>query len=132
MSESKPPEASGNRQKRGRRGARYAVVPQAIPQVHEAPASATGAEWPRIVSATQAARGFSDLISRVRYKGETYVIERGGQAMCELRPVTTRGITGAELLALVKTLPRPADEFLAAVDTITRHQATIEPSAWEK
>ena len=52
--------------------------------------------------------------------------------MCEIRPITARGITGSELRAILKTLPRPAEEFLAAVDDLTRHQATIEPSAWEK
>ncbi|MBI3785487.1 MAG: type II toxin-antitoxin system Phd/YefM family antitoxin [Deltaproteobacteria bacterium] len=86
----------------------------------------------RVVSATDAARNFSDLISRVCYKGETYIVERGGKAMCQLVPAEARRCTGADLLALVTTLAHPADEFLHAVDEITQHQAVVESSVWEK
>jgi len=42
----------------------------------------------RRVSATEAVRNFSEILNRVRYRGETFVIERGGQPICELRPAT--------------------------------------------
>ncbi len=112
--------------------ARYEITPEVAPRVREEAAPATSRGRTRVLSATEAARNFSDLISRVCYKGETYVIERGGKAMCELVPVETRRCTGADLLALLTTLARPPEEFLAAVEDVTRDQVIVEASAWEK
>ena len=54
-----------------------------------------------IVSATQAARTFSDLLNRVRYRGESFVIERGGEPICEMAPVKPPRFSGADLLDLL-------------------------------
>jgi antitoxin (DNA-binding transcriptional repressor) of toxin-antitoxin stability system len=116
----------------GRRPARYAITPEETPRVRAAPASMSSHGRSRVVSATHAARNFSELISRVCYNGETYVVERGGKLMCELVPVEARRCTGADLLALLASLARPAEEFLDAVDAVTRRQTVVEPSAWEK
>jgi len=110
--------------------ARYAVRDDVDPVVADEP-STWGSARGAVISATEAARHFSDLISRVGYKGESFVIERGGKPMCILSPVTTRNCTGAELAALLAGLPHPADEFLAAVEAVTREQSTIGPSPWE-
>jgi len=85
----------------------------------------------RKISATDAARSFSDLINRVGYKGERFVIERGGKPMCELLPIATHRFTGNDFLALLDTLPRPAAEFLDAVEHLALSQATIGDSPWE-
>jgi len=52
--------------------------------------------------------------------------------MCELSPVENDRFTGTDFLVLLNTLPKPAKEFLDAVEDVTRHQATIEPSPWEQ
>lgn len=83
------------------------------------------------ISATDAARSFSDLINRVGYKGERFVIERGGKPMCELLPIATHRFTGSDFLALLEVLPRPAAEFLDAVERLALSQATIGDSPWE-
>jgi antitoxin (DNA-binding transcriptional repressor) of toxin-antitoxin stability system len=114
------------------RRALYEVEPEVAPRVREEPATMSGHGNARVVSATEAARNFSDLISRVCYKGETYVVERGGKVMCQLVPVETRRCSGADLLALLTTLARPAGEFLSAVEEVSRHQPLVEPSTWEK
>jgi len=85
-----------------------------------------------VVSATEAARRFSDLINRACYQGETFVIERGGRPICQLGPLQVRRCTGADLLALLSRLPRPDEDFLAAVEAAGRVQAAVEPSPWEK
>jgi len=113
------------------RRARYAIRAETAPRVREEAAPSEHRRT-RVVSATEAARNFSDLISRVCYKGEIYIVERGGKAMCELSPVEARRCTGADLLSALTTLARPAEEFLAAVEEVTRRQPLIEPSAWEK
>ena len=57
------------------------------------------------VSATQAVRQFSDLLNRVRYRGEEFIIERGGEPMCTISPLKPPTCTGAELVALLRSLP---------------------------
>lgn len=50
------------------------------------------------VTATEAARRFSDLLNRVRYAGESFVIVRGDEEIGQLvpaepnRPLTLRGL----------------------------------------
>jgi hypothetical protein len=39
------------------------------------------------ISATEAARTFSDILNRVRYRGEAFVVERGGEPVCRISPV---------------------------------------------
>ena len=126
----RPGEKLSSRSLKGR--ARYDIAPEEAPRVREEPATMSSRGKTRTVSATEAARNFSELISRVCYKGETYLVERGGKAMCQLVPVEARRCTGADLLTLMAELARPADEFLDAVEEITNHQPVVEPSAWEK
>lgn len=42
------------------------------------------------ISATEAARGFSDLPNRVRYQRESFIIERAGEEICRVSPVPAR------------------------------------------
>jgi antitoxin (DNA-binding transcriptional repressor) of toxin-antitoxin stability system len=85
-----------------------------------------------VVSATEAARRFSDLINRASYQGETFVIERGGKPICQLGPLEERRCTFGDLVALLSQLPRPDDEYLDAVEEIIRNQEPIEPSPWDE
>ncbi len=60
----------------------------------------------KTISATEAARHFSDLLNRVGFRGERYTIARGGKAIASLTPVTspvTRRL--GEVLDLLKRLP---------------------------
>lgn len=108
---------------------RYEIV--AGPEPHVAEVSAESLAWPRTISATEAARHFSDLVNRVGYRGERYIIERGGKAMCELVPAGARGFTGGDFLALLDTLPHPDAAFLDAVEALTAAQAPLGTVAWE-
>src|SRR5688572_18037642 len=85
-----------------------------------------------VVSATEAARRFSDLINRASYQGESFVIERGGKPLCQLGPLEERRCTLADLVAVLAQLPRPDDEYLDAVEEYVRNQPPVEPSPWEK
>lgn len=48
------------------------------------------------ITVTDAARGFSDLINRVRYRGESAVLVKGGKPVACVTPVK-EARTGAEL-----------------------------------
>jgi antitoxin (DNA-binding transcriptional repressor) of toxin-antitoxin stability system len=86
----------------------------------------------RTISATQAARTFSDLLNRVRYGGEAFVIERGGEPICEMAPVTQPRFTGADLRSLLSSLPKPDAGYWKAVAKASRQVTVIPESPWER
>jgi hypothetical protein len=86
----------------------------------------------RIISATEAARSFSELLDRVCYGGESFVIERGGEPVCEMSHVKPLRFTGADLLALLDSLPKPDRAFWAAVEDATRQTPAVPDSPWER
>jgi antitoxin (DNA-binding transcriptional repressor) of toxin-antitoxin stability system len=87
---------------------------------------------PSTISATQAARTFSDLLNRVRYGGEAFVIERGGEPICEMSPITPPRFTGADLIGLLVSLPKPDAGFWDAVEKATRQKTSVPESPWER
>ena len=60
----------------------------------------------KTITATEAARRFSDLLNRIRFRGERYLIARGGKPVATLAPADTAvDKTIDELPALLKQLP---------------------------
>jgi prevent-host-death family protein len=43
------------------------------------------------ISATELARRLGDVLGRVRYRGESFVVERNGQPIARLTPLATAG-----------------------------------------
>ena len=84
------------------------------------------------ISATDAARGFSELLNRVRYRGEAFLIERGGVAIGELRPVRPVRFTARELQTLLRSLPPVDEEFFDDVERAVLEQPTVPESSWER
>ena len=73
----------------------------------------------RTLSATEASRGFSDLLDAVEH-GESVIITRGGRAVAEIRPASQR--TGRDLrLSLEARGPSvlteaDADDMIAVIE----------------
>jgi antitoxin (DNA-binding transcriptional repressor) of toxin-antitoxin stability system len=68
----------------------------------------------REVTATQAARGFSAMLSAVEHEGETYVITRGGKVVARIEPAG--GTSGKAVKALLRHYDRDpswSDELAA-------------------
>jgi antitoxin (DNA-binding transcriptional repressor) of toxin-antitoxin stability system len=84
------------------------------------------------LSATQAVRQFSELLNRVRYRGEEFVIERGGEPVCEIIPARLATRTVADLVQALRTIPKPDDEYWDTVEDITKHQQPLPPSPWQR
>lgn len=97
------------------------------PRTHTAP-SVKGS---RVVSATEAARSFSELLDRVCYRGETFVIERGGEPVCEISHVTPPRFTGADFLTLLHSLPKPDPGYWDAVEDRTKQTPALPESPWD-
>jgi antitoxin (DNA-binding transcriptional repressor) of toxin-antitoxin stability system len=79
------------------------------------------------ISATEAARNFSDLVNRVFYKGETFIVERGGEPLCEISPASPVRFTGAEFVELLSKLPRPDDEYFDVIEKLNKNQPPLGP-----
>jgi antitoxin (DNA-binding transcriptional repressor) of toxin-antitoxin stability system len=89
----------------------------------------------RAVSVTDVQRNFADYINRVAYRGERFVLVRGGRAVAELSPVPS-GTRLGELPALVESLPRlTAEEARALAHDLDRARsdsARVPPrDPWE-
>jgi hypothetical protein len=85
------------------------------------------------VSATEAARNFSDLVSRVLYNSDVFVVERGGREVCEIRPVyASQRFTAQDLVALLGSLPAPGDAYLEAVERAVAEQGPSESVRWRR
>lgn len=55
------------------------------------------------VSATEAARQFSDLLDQVERDGETFVVERRGRAVASIAP--TAAVSGRTVKELMRSQP---------------------------
>jgi antitoxin (DNA-binding transcriptional repressor) of toxin-antitoxin stability system len=84
------------------------------------------------ISATVAARSFSELMNRVRYRGESFIVERGGKPICEILPASPPKFSGAQLVDLLRSLPKPDKEYLAVVEDLTTTQPVVAKSAWQR
>ena len=66
------------------------------------------------ISVTEAARNFADIVSRVFYRGERFILERGGKPVARLLPVPRGGRLG-DLRELLDTVPRLSTEEAEAL-----------------
>ncbi len=65
------------------------------------------------ISATEASRKFSEILNRAKYQGESFLVERNGEPVAEIRPAAGGGtLTGAELLERLRNTPLPDDRFV--------------------
>jgi antitoxin (DNA-binding transcriptional repressor) of toxin-antitoxin stability system len=80
----------------------------------------------REVTATDAARGFSALLTAVEQDGETFLVTRGGRAIARIEPA--RGTSGAAVKALLRHYPadREWQSELAAIKASLK----AEERAW--
>ena len=85
------------------------------------------------VSATEAARSFSDLLNRIRYRGEEFVVERAGEPICRMTPAApTKALSLRELAALLREVPKADAGFASDVRRAARGQGRLPRSPWER
>jgi len=84
------------------------------------------------ISATDAVRSFSELMNRIRYRGESFIVERGGKPICEILPARPPQFSGAELAKLLRSLPKPDSEYLADLEDLIAKQPTVAESGWQR
>ena len=58
-----------------------------------------------VLTVTEAVRNFSDYISRVAYRHETFVLRKGSKQVAELRPLPSGRRLG-DLPSILRSVPR--------------------------
>jgi prevent-host-death family protein len=82
------------------------------------------------ISATEAARKFSDILNRVRYGGEEFVVKRGRDVVCRIIPDRPPKRTLADFVHLLHSLPKPDEGYWKTIDDIVKHQPSLPDSPW--
>jgi prevent-host-death family protein len=83
----------------------------------------------QIIQATEAARGFSDIINRARYRGESFVVVRNGEAVAQIIPPKAR-TTFADLAKALRGLPKIDPGFGDDVRALQGQQPEAPPDPW--
>ncbi len=86
------------------------------------------------ITATELAKSLSGILSRVYYRGESFIIERNGEAVATLEPPERRpGVTLGELVAkLRETGLLPVDDnFADDLEAIQASQPMLAAPPWD-
>ena len=67
----------------------------------------------KILTVTEAVRNFSDYVSRVAYRHETFVLRKGKKSVAELRPLPTGRRLG-DLPAVLRSVPHLSEDDAVA------------------
>jgi antitoxin (DNA-binding transcriptional repressor) of toxin-antitoxin stability system len=82
----------------------------------------------RKITATEAARNFSDILNRVKYNGEEFVVERNGEVVRRIVPPLKPqppGMTGKEFAEWWRNAPKPDPEFWDDVEWAIKNQPKL-------
>ncbi len=83
------------------------------------------------VSATEGVRTFSDLLNRIRYRGEGFVVERAGEPVCRMVPAApTKRLSLQDLASLLREIPKPDAGYASDVRRAARSQGRPPRSPW--
>jgi len=82
------------------------------------------------VSATEAARRFSDLLNRVRYRGESFEVVRGGEVIARLVPASQPRATVTDLFALLGRLRTPDAAMADDLERVQQSQPQMPHDPW--
>ncbi len=83
------------------------------------------------ITATEAARSFSDLLNRVRYRGETFRIVRSGEEVAQLTAAASGpGTSLRDLLSKLKAEGSGDPEFADELEEIQAGQPRLGEDPW--
>ena len=90
----------------------------------------------RVVSATEAAKNFGEVLARVREERAVYIVERRGKPVARITPVEDRVFTLADFVELIRSgaIPSPGAEYARAVEEGIAffNRPEVPTSPWER
>lgn len=85
------------------------------------------------ISATRAARSFAEILNRVKYRGESFIVERNREPVCRIEPFRRgKPVTTDNFADFWKGLPRPDDKFADDLEEVHNLFRELPRSAWER
>ena len=83
------------------------------------------------ITATELAKSLSDVLNRVRYRGESFRIERNGEPVAILAPARLAvGMTLGQLMTLLKEIPSAGEDFADDLEAIQSSQPPVGTPPW--
>jgi antitoxin (DNA-binding transcriptional repressor) of toxin-antitoxin stability system len=83
------------------------------------------------ITAMELARSLSDVLNRVRYRNERFVIQRNGETIATIAPSgPVRGVTLREIAEKLRGLEMPGDGFADDLEEIQANQPMMEITDW--
>lgn len=83
------------------------------------------------ITATELSRALSDVLNRVRYRGESFLIERNGEPVATLAPpVPAPSVTMRKLADRLGDLSFPGEGFTEDLEAVQSSQPVEDDSAW--
>ena len=82
------------------------------------------------ITATQLAKSLSDVLNRVKYRGERFIIERNGEPIATLAPTAPRGVTLNELIAVLGDWHPPGDGYADDLEWAQANQGKAVFPEW--
>lgn len=82
------------------------------------------------ITSTKAARNFSDILNRVAYRGESFVVERGGRPVCRIVPVEAKGMSVPDFAQVLESAPKPDPGYWGDVEKAIREQPSLPDVKW--
>ncbi len=87
----------------------------------------------RTISAAKAARSFSEILNRVKYRRESFVVERNRVPICRIEPIDSpTPLTTNNFAQFWANLPRPDDRFADDLERIHHLFRELPRSAWKR
>lgn len=87
------------------------------------------------LTVTEAVRNFSEILGRVRFKGERFVLLKGGRPVAELGPTDAAPVRLEELPAILESLPHldpeDADRFARELESARAAVGPMPGPPWE-
>ena len=84
------------------------------------------------ITATELAKSLSDVLNRVHYRQERFLIERSGQPVAVLGPpAPAAGMTWRQFVALLQEVPPAGEDFADDLEAVQSSQASAGNPPWQ-
>ena len=85
------------------------------------------------ITATELARNLSDILNRIKYRGETFVVERNGEVVAVLEPPAKppKKMTMREFVEVLANAPKPDPGFWDDVEWARKNQPPLDDDIWD-
>ena len=84
------------------------------------------------ITAIELAKSLSDVLSRVYFRGETFMIERNGRPVVKLAPSDVRPHgTWRDVAEALKDVPWPLEGFAEDLEAVQSSQQRIGAPRWD-